>query len=213
MHISPSKLQDQFPISNVNQLLYLRILLSCYLTSNFLLNSPVFLTTLIDIIKFLCYWLIIYRQITFKGCPIISLSKNNKQILNENIHHSISNKKCKVKNITHVKSISNLLIFKSKIIQPKTNDKFVDLMTCDEDYITLIDKSKHIKPNVNNTFGKFPEHFFINAIGKIPFLLNSSHMNCFKHDDSVFFLTYGVIKLFDLKTQWLNGRIIMCFLR
>ena len=76
---------------------------------------------------------------------------------------------------------------------------------------TLIDNSKHIKPNVNSTFEKFPEHFFNNAIGQIPFILNSSHMNCFKHDDSVSFLTYGDIKLFDSKTQWLNDRIIMCF--
>ena len=84
-------------------------------------------------------------------------------------------------------------------------------MKCDEDSITLTDKSKNIKPNVNNTFGKFPEHFFNNATGQIPFLLKSSHMNCFKHDDSVCFLTYGNIKLFDKKKQWLNDRIVVCF--
>ena len=38
-------------------------------------------------------------------------------------------------------------------------------------------------------------------------------MNYFKHDDSVSFLTYADIKLFDSKTQWLNDRIDMCFLR
>ena len=38
-------------------------------------------------------------------------------------------------------------------------------------------------------------------------------MNCFKHDDSVSFLTYGDIKFFDSKIQWLNDRIIMYFLR
>ena len=163
--------------------------------------------------QILYYWLIIYRQITFQGCPSISLSKNNKQILNENIHQSISNKKCKVKQITYLNSISNLSIFKSKIIQPKTDDNFVDLINCDENYFTLIDNSKHIKPNVNSTFGKFPEHFFNNAIGKNPFLLNSSYMNCFKHDNSFSFLTYGDIKSFDSETQWLNDRIVMCFLR
>ena len=125
----------------------------------------------------------------------------------------LSNEKRIVKTITHVNSKSNLSIFKSKIIQPKTNDNFVNLMKCDEISCTLIDNSKHIKPNVNSIFGKFPEHFFNNAIGQIPFLLNSSHMNCFKHDDSVIDLTYGDIKLFDSKTQWLNDRIIMCFLR
>ena len=51
-YFPPSKLQDQFLISNVNQLLYLRIFMNCYLISNILLNSPVFLITLIDIIKF-----------------------------------------------------------------------------------------------------------------------------------------------------------------
>ena len=45
--------------------------------------------------QILYYWLIIYRQITFQGYRSISLSKNNKQILNENIHHSISNKNTK----------------------------------------------------------------------------------------------------------------------
>ena len=38
-----------------------------------------------------------------------------------------------------------------------------------------------------------------NTNGQIPFLLNFSHMNSFKHDDSVSFLTYGDMKLFDLK--------------
>ena len=86
-------------------------------------------------------------------------------------------------------------------------------MKCDENSFTFIDNSKYIKPNVNSTFGKFPEYFFNNAIGQIPFILNSSHMNCFKHDDSVSFLTYGDIKFFDSKIQWLNDRIIMYFLR
>ena len=93
----------------------------------------------------LYFWLIIYGQIKFQGCSSISLLKNDKQILIENIHHNISNKKDEVKNTTHVNSISNLSIFKSKIVQPKTDDHLVDLMNCDEESITLIDQSKHIK--------------------------------------------------------------------
>ena len=38
-------------------------------------------------------------------------------------------------------------------------------------------------------------------------------MNCFIYDVSQIDLTYGDIKLFDSKTQWLNDNIIMCFLR
>ena len=36
-------------------------------------------------------------------------------------------------------------------------------------------------------------------------------MNYFKHDDSVFYLTDGDMKLFDLDNKWLNDRIVMCF--
>ena len=58
---------------------------------------------------------------------------------------------------------------------------------------------------------------FLNVLnndnGQISFLLSSSYMNNFKHDDSVSFLTYGGMKLFDSNHIWLNDRIIMCFLR
>ena len=163
--------------------------------------------------QILYYWLIIYRQISTQGCPSISSSKNNKKVLNENIHQSLLNKNCKVKTITHVNSKYNTSIFKSPIIQPKTNDNFVNLTKCEEISCILIDNSKHIKTTVNSIFGTFPKHFFNNAIGQILFLLNSSHMNCFIYDVSQIDLTYGDIKLFDSKTQWLNDNIIMCFLR
>ena len=84
-------------------------------------------------------------------------------------------------------------------------------MKCDENSFTVIDNSKYIKPNVNSTFGKFPEYFFNNAIGQIPFLLYYSHMNCFKHDYSVCFFTYTDMKLFDLDKQWLNDRFVIYF--
>ena len=38
-------------------------------------------------------------------------------------------------------------------------------------------------------------------------------MNCFKHDDSVSFLTYSDMQLFDSDNIWLNDRIFMCFVR
>ena len=76
--------------------------------------------------QILYYWLIIYRQITLQCRPSISLSKNNKQLLNENIHQSISNKNCQGQKITPVNSNYKVSIYKSKIIQPKTNENFVD---------------------------------------------------------------------------------------
>ena len=59
----------------------------------------------------------------------------------------------------HVNSVSKISIFKSKIIQLKNYHNFVDLMNCDDESIKLIDQSKHIKCNVNDMFGKFPELF------------------------------------------------------
>ena len=38
-------------------------------------------------------------------------------------------------------------------------------------------------------------------------------MNCFKHDNSVLFLTYCDMKLFDSDNIWLNDMCVMCFLR
>ena len=64
--------------------------------------------------QILYFWLIIYRQMICQYCSRISLSNNDKQRLIENIHHSISNKKCEVKNTSHVNSISNLSVLKSK---------------------------------------------------------------------------------------------------
>ena len=86
-------------------------------------------------------------------------------------------------------------------------------MNYDDESTKLNDQSKHTTFNVNDTFGKFPEMFLNNANGQSPFLLNSSHMNSFKHNDSVSFLTYDGMKLFDSNHIWLNNTIIMCFLR
>ena len=93
----------------------------------------------------------------------------------------------------------------------KNDDNFVDLMNYDDESIKLIDQSKHIQFNVNNTFGQFPEKCLNNSNGKIPFLLNSSHMNYFKHHDSVSFLTYSDMNPFYSNNVWFNDKIVMCF--
>ena len=94
----------------------------------------------------------------------------------------------------------------------KNDDNFVDLMNSNEETIKLIDQSMHIKLNVNDIFGNFPETFLNNASGQIPLLLNSSHMNCIKHNDSISFLTYADMKLFDSDNIWSNDKVFMCFL-
>ena len=43
-------------------------------------------------------------------------------------------------------------------------------MNYDEESIKLIDQSKHIQFNVNDTFENVPDLFLNNTSGKIPFL-------------------------------------------
>ena len=71
--------------------------MNCYLASNLLLSTPVFLITLIDIIQFCILLVKNLRQIKIQSCSSISLPKNDKKTQIENIHHNISNKKCEAK--------------------------------------------------------------------------------------------------------------------
>ena len=115
------------------------------------------------------------------------------------------------KKIKYLNSISKISIFKSKIIESKKENNFIDLINCEDQPTKLNDHVKHKTISVKYTFRKFLDFFINNANRQPPFILNSSHMNNFNHDDFVAFLTYGDMELFYSNDIWLNDRIFMCF--
>ena len=67
------------------------------------------------------------------------------------------------KKIKYLNSISKISIFKSKIIESKKENNFIDLINCEDQPTKLNDHVKHKTISVKYTFRKFLDFFINNA--------------------------------------------------